>query len=68
MARALKAAVIGVGMVGGPHIDAIGRTGLAEVAAVAASSADSARRAAERYGAPAAEGDWRVLVVAPTST
>lgn len=65
MARALKAGVIGVGMVGGPHIDAIGRTGLAEVAAVAASSEDSARRAADRYGVPVAEADWRAVVEDP---
>ena len=44
MTRPLKAGVIGVGLAGGPHIEAIARTGMAEVAAVAASS-DSLKRA-----------------------
>jgi hypothetical protein len=33
MLRPLRAGVIGVGLAGGPHVEAIGRTGLAEVAA-----------------------------------
>src|ERR1700741_1043118 len=66
MKRALRAGVIGVGLVGGPHIEAIGRTGLAHVAAVAASSAQSARRAADRYGVPEAHDDWCALVEDPT--
>lgn len=65
MTRPLRAGVIGVGLAGGPHIEAIGRTGLAEVAAVAASSVQSARRAAERYAIAEAYGDWRALVNDP---
>jgi predicted dehydrogenase len=65
MARALRAGVIGVGLAGGPHIEAIGRTGLAEVGAVAASSEQSAERAADRYGVSRAHGDWRVLIDDP---
>jgi predicted dehydrogenase len=62
MTRPLRAGVIGVGLAGGPHIEAIGRTGLAEVVAVAASSEESARRAADRYEVAGAHGDWRALV------
>jgi predicted dehydrogenase len=65
MSRPLRAGVIGVGLAGGPHIEAIGRTGLAEVTAVAASSRESAERAAERYAVPAAHGDWHELVADP---
>ncbi len=66
MTRPLRVGVIGVGLVGDPHIEAIGRTGLAQVAAVAASSAESARRAAERHGVPQAHSDWRALVDDPS--
>jgi predicted dehydrogenase len=66
MTRPLKAGVIGAGLAGGPHIEAIGRTGLAEVAAVAASSEQSARRAADHYAVAVAHGDWRALVEDPT--
>ncbi|MBV8941485.1 MAG: Gfo/Idh/MocA family oxidoreductase [Solirubrobacterales bacterium] len=62
MDRALRIGVIGVGLVGSAHIEAIARTGLAEVTAVAASSAESARRAADRYLVPRAEADWRSVV------
>jgi predicted dehydrogenase len=62
MARELKVGVIGVGHAGSPHIEAIGRTGMAEVAALAASSSDSARRAADRHQVPRAETDWRAIV------
>jgi predicted dehydrogenase len=54
--------VIGVGLAGGAHIEAIGRTGMAQVAAVAASSAESARRAADRHAVAAAHGDWHAIV------
>lgn len=62
MTRPLKAGVIGVGLAGGPHLEAIGRTGLAEAAAVAASSEESARRAADRWAVADAHGDWRTLI------
>jgi predicted dehydrogenase len=65
VARPLKAGVIGVGLAGGPHLEAIGRTGLAEAAAVAASSSDSARRAADRWAIADAHGDWHALVEDP---
>jgi predicted dehydrogenase len=64
--RPLKAGVIGVGLAGGPHIEAIGRTGLGEVAAIAASSEDSARRAADRWAVADAYGDWNALVTSPS--
>jgi predicted dehydrogenase len=65
MTRPLKAGVIGVGLAGGPHLEAIGRTGLAEAAAVAASSAASARRAADRWGVADGHADWHALVANP---
>ena len=65
MTRLLKAGVIGVGLAGGPHLEAIGRTGLAEAAAVAASSEESARRAADRWAVADAYGNWRALVQDP---
>jgi predicted dehydrogenase len=65
MTRPLKAGVIGAGLAGGPHLEAIGRTGLAEAVAVAASSQESARRAAERWAVPGAYGDWHALVADP---
>ena len=65
MTRPLKAGVIGAGLAGGPHLEAIGRTGLAEALAVAASSEESARRAADRWAVPGAYGDWRALVADP---
>src|SRR5437763_472776 len=66
MTRRLKAGVIGVGLAGGPHTEAIGRTGLAEVGAVAASSEQSARRAADRHAVAGSHGDWHALVQEPT--
>jgi predicted dehydrogenase len=66
MTRPLRAGVIGVGLAGGPHLEAIGRTGLASAAALAASSEESARRAADRWDVPDAHGDWRALVQDPT--
>jgi predicted dehydrogenase len=65
MTRPLRVGVIGVGLAGGPHIEAIGRTGLADVAAVAASSEESARRAADRYAVTTAHGDWHAIVEDP---
>ncbi len=65
MSDSLKAGVIGVGLVGAPHIEAIKRTGLADVVAVAASSPESARRAAERHGVRRAVEDWRAIVEDP---
>src|SRR5579871_5010722 len=54
--------MVGVGFVGSAHIEAIGRTGMAEVAAVAASSDESARRVAERFRVPRIRADWRAVV------
>src|ERR1700744_786538 len=65
MTRPLRAGVIGVGGAGGPHIEAIGRTGVAAVPALAASSEGSARRAADRYAVAEAYGDWHALIEDP---
>lgn len=66
MTRPLQAGVIGVGLAGGAHIEAIARTGMAEVAAVAAASPDSAQRAAELHGVPRVHPDWHALIEDPT--
>lgn len=65
MPRPLQAAVIGVGLAGGPHVEAVARTGMARVAVVAASSSESAQRAADRYAVEQATSDWRALVENP---
>jgi predicted dehydrogenase len=65
MTSTLRVGVVGVGLAGGPHIEAIGRTGMAQVTVVAASSADSVRRAADRYGHAWDYAPWRELVENP---
>jgi predicted dehydrogenase len=66
MTQPLRAGVIGVGLVGSAHIEAIARTGFAEVGAVAASSPESAQSAAGRFGVPTVHPDWRALLADPT--
>ncbi len=58
----LRVGVIGVGLVGAAHVEAVGRTGLANVVAVAAGSASSAESAARRHGVATAHADWRALI------
>ena len=65
MSGPLRAGVIGVGFAGAAHVEAIGRTALAEVVAIAAGSDASAHAAAARLGVPHAYGDWRELVADP---
>jgi predicted dehydrogenase len=61
----LAVAVIGAGFVGSAHVEAIRRTGLAEVYAVAGSTTASAQAAAERLSVPRATGSFEDVVADP---
>jgi predicted dehydrogenase len=52
IALKIKAGIIGMGFIGASHLEAIQRTGLGEVAAVADVNVDLARKKAEDYGIP----------------
>jgi len=66
MRTPLRAGVIGAGFVGGAHVEAIRRTGLAEVSAVAASTSESAIAASARHHVPKAHARWQDLVDDPS--
>jgi predicted dehydrogenase len=57
--------VIGVGFVGASHVEAARRTGVAQVVAVAGSSEQSARAAANRIHVADVAASWRELVADP---
>jgi predicted dehydrogenase len=59
------AAVIGAGFAGAAHVEALRRIPGVHVAAIAASSTDSATAAAARLGIGRATGDYRELVADP---
>jgi predicted dehydrogenase len=63
--KKLRVGLVGYGFIGPHHLEAIRRTGLAEVTAIATSSGDSARAKAEQAGIPRATGNWRDLVADP---
>lgn len=63
--KQLRIGIVGFGFVGPHHLDAIRRLGFAEVAAIATSSARTAREKAARHFVPKACGDWRELVADP---
>ena len=65
LGRAVRVAVIGTGFAGGAHVEALRRVPGVDVAALAGSSEDRARAAADRLGVPAARGDYRTLLEAP---
>jgi len=56
----LKVGVIGAGFIGPIHVEAVRRTFLAEVVALAGSNQEAAERKASQYGVPRAYGDYRV--------
>jgi predicted dehydrogenase len=58
----VRVAVIGTGFAGGSHVEALRRVPGIEVAALAGSSDDRARAAAERLGVPDSTGDYRTLL------
>jgi predicted dehydrogenase len=57
--------VIGAGFVGGGHIEAARRTGIAEVVTIAGSSARTTRAAAAAAHVPEFASSWRELVADP---
>lgn len=61
----LRVGLVGFGFIGPHHLEAIRRTGLAEVTAIATSRADRARAKAEQFGIPRATGNWRDLIADP---
>lgn len=61
----LRVGLVGFGFIGPHHLEAIRRTGLAEVTAIATSNRASARAKAERFGIPRATGNWRDLIADP---
>jgi predicted dehydrogenase len=63
--KKLKTAVFGTGFMGRVHTEGIRRLGNVEVAAIAASSADKARKFADQLGVPGATGDYRTLLADP---
>lgn len=63
--KKLKIGIVGFGFIGPHHLDAIRRTGLAEVVAIAAQPLAEAQAGAERHGIPRAYGDWTELVADP---
>src|SRR4051812_7472529 len=58
----LKTAVFGTGFMGRVHIEGIRRLGNVEVAGVAASSDEKARRFGDEMGVERATGDYRTLL------
>jgi predicted dehydrogenase len=62
LGEAVRVAVIGAGFAGGSHVEALRRVPGVEVAALAGSSEERARAAADRLGVPAATGDYRTLL------
>lgn len=63
--KKLRVGIAGFGFIGPHHMDAIRRTGIAEVTAIATSSPESARKKAEQYGVAKGYGDWREMVADP---
>jgi len=63
--RKLKLGIVGFGFIGPHHLDAIRRTGLAEVVAIAALPKEAAQEAARKHGIPKAYGDWQELMEDP---
>jgi predicted dehydrogenase len=59
----IKAGVIGIGFIGPIHIEAIRRTNLAEVVAIAGSNIESAKKKAQQLGIPKSYGDYRDLLM-----
>jgi predicted dehydrogenase len=63
--RKLKAGIIGSGMMGPIHTEALRRLGHVEVVALAEASPELARTKAEQLGIPRSYGDYRELVDDP---
>ena len=63
--KKLRLGIAGFGFIGPHHLDAIRRTGLAEVTAIATTSEAGARELADQYTVEKAYGDWKQLVEDP---
>ena len=60
--RKVRAGIIGAGLVGPHHLDAVRRLGYVEVVAIAASSLESAERKAARLGIERAYSTYEELL------
>jgi predicted dehydrogenase len=65
LGRAVRVAVVGTGFAGGSHVEALRRVPGVEVAALAGSSDERARAAADRLGVEQATGEYRTLLDDP---
>jgi predicted dehydrogenase len=63
--KKLKTAVFGTGFMGRVHTEGIRRLGNVEVAAIAASSEEKARKFADELGVERASGDYQTLLADP---
>ncbi|HKB53810.1 MAG TPA: Gfo/Idh/MocA family oxidoreductase, partial [Ramlibacter sp.] len=63
--KTIRMGLVGPGFIAAHHIDAVRRLGNVEVAAIAGSSIESARRKAREWHVPRACGDWRELTDDP---
>src|SRR5437764_3846441 len=63
--RKIKTAVLGTGFMGRVHTEGIRRVGNVEVAAIAASSEEKARKFADELGVERSTGDYRTLLKDP---
>ncbi len=63
--KMLKTAVFGTGFMGRVHTEGIRRLGNVEVAGIAASSAEKARKFADELGVEGSSGDYRTLLADP---
>jgi predicted dehydrogenase len=63
--KTIRMGLVGPGFIAAHHIDAVRRLGNVEVAAIAGSSIESARRKAREWHVPRACGDWRELTGDP---
>jgi predicted dehydrogenase len=63
--KKLKTAIFGTGFMGRVHTEGIRRLGNVEVTAIAASSAEKARKFADELGVEGASGDYRTLLADP---
>lgn len=63
--KRLKVGVIGTGFIGPAHIEALRRTGLADVVALADVSDDVARTKADELSIPEYYGDYKALIARP---
>lgn len=63
--KRLKVGVIGTGFIGPAHIEALRRTGLADVVALADINKDVAKAKAEELSVPQSYGDYKALLAEP---